>query len=95
MVKSRNSLKPFVAHHRRPVDGKIVLKQKRSVLQKRYGVGGIVFSDVIDVYLVDGERTEVGFHVIKSTWAYKGTLSEVLKDPAKFLSGELLPLHAV
>ena len=56
------------------------------------GSNGERLSDVIDVYLVDGERTEVGFHVIKSTWAYKGTLSEVLKDPAKFLSGELLPL---
>jgi predicted ribosomally synthesized peptide with SipW-like signal peptide len=48
-------------------------------------------ADVIEVYVAYGDQTATDYATIKATWTHKGTLAEVLANPASFISGELLP----
>ncbi len=61
------------------------------------GKNGEKLADVIEVFVIDSESTESGYEDIKSNdkWSYKGTLSEVLKNPSTFVGGQLLPTGKV
>ena len=48
------------------------------------GSNGENLADVIDVYVVDGENTS------SSSWTYKGTLTQVMRNPSSFIGGQLL-----
>ena len=48
------------------------------------GSNGENLADVIDVYVVDGENTS------SSSWTYKGTLTQVMRNPSSFINGQLL-----
>ena len=53
------------------------------------GSNGENLADVIDVYVVDGENTS------SSSWTYKGTLTQVMRNPSSFIGGQLLPENEV
>ena len=53
------------------------------------GANGENLADVIDVYVVDGENTS------SSSWTYKGTLTQVMRNPSSFIGGQLLPADEV
>ena len=55
---------------------------------------GKTLADVIDVYLFKGESTAKSYAEItnqNSGWVSAGTLSEVMANPTKFISGKILP----
>ena len=54
------------------------------------GENGENLADVIDVYV--GEGTADNWATIKDTWTHKGTLTEVINNPADFFSGMLEPM---
>ena len=56
---------------------------------------GKTLADVIDVYLFKGESTAKSYADItkqNSGWVSAGTLSEVMANPTKFISGKILPM---
>ena len=58
------------------------------------GENGENLADVIDVYVIYSDVKPSGIDEITkegSSWVKKGTLTEVMKKPASFLGGELLP----
>ena len=61
------------------------------------GKNGESLADVIDVYVTYSDSTETDYSDITSSsdWVRKGTLSEVLKNPASFVVGNLLPTGKV
>ena len=75
--------------------GSLALKYKLSleaaVGTATVGKNGEKLSDVIDVYILGEDSNGTSFETIKNSWVYKGTLTQVLKNPANFFSGELLP----
>ena len=59
---------------------------------------GKTLADVIDVYLFKGESTAKSYADItkqNSGWVSAGTLSEVMANPTKFISGKILPTGKV
>ncbi len=79
--------------------GNLALQYKLSIAAadgtEVLGKNGESLADVIDVYVLGGESTEASFEAIKTAWTYKGTLSQVMANPASFMSGELLPTGEV
>ncbi len=77
--------------------GSLALKYRLSIeadkSTQELGRNGESLSDVIDVYVSYGESSSSSFEAIKNSdaWDHKGTLTDVMNDPASFLSGELLP----
>ena len=73
--------------------GTLALKYKLSIAVAEgtatLGENGENLADVIDVYVIDGESTAQSFDEIKASWTYKGTLAEVMNDPASFVGGEI------
>ena len=61
----------------------------------KLGKNGENLADVIDVYVTDGESAATDFATVKNTWEHKGTLAQVIENPAQFLSGQLLPTGEV
>ena len=61
------------------------------------GKNGESIADVIDVYVTYGDSAETSYSDITSSsnWVRKGTLAEVLKNPASFVAGNLLPTGKV
>jgi len=61
------------------------------------GKNGEDLADVIDVYVVYGDSTASSLNDITAggVWVHKGTLAEVMKNPASFIGGELLPTGEV
>lgn len=61
------------------------------------GKNGEDLADVIDVYVAYGDSTESSLNDITAggVWVCKGTLSEVMKNPASFIGGQLLPTGEV
>ncbi len=57
------------------------------------GANGESLADVIEVYVSYGDNAETSYEAItKSTaWTYKGTLKDVMTNPANFIGGQLLP----
>lgn len=55
------------------------------------GANGENLADVIDVYTFFGQTAVTDLDTIKAAWTPKGTLTEVMKNPASFIGGELLP----
>ena len=53
------------------------------------GENGENLADVIDVYVTNGDSTAANFAEVSGSWTYKGTLAEVMKNPANFISGDL------
>ena len=77
--------------------GSLALKYKLSVEALDgtavTGANGENLADVIEVYITYGETNESNYSDITSSdkWVRKGTLTEVLKAPASFMSGNLFP----
>lgn len=61
------------------------------------GKNGEDLADVIDVYVMYGESTAKFLDEItaNNAWVHKGTLAEVMKNPASFMGGQLLPTGEV
>ncbi len=59
------------------------------------GKNGEDLADVIDVYVTYGESTAASLDEITNAWVHKGTLAEVMKNPASFMGGQLLPTGEV
>jgi predicted ribosomally synthesized peptide with SipW-like signal peptide len=59
------------------------------------GENGENLADVIDVYVTKGEDAPASYEALKNSWERKGTLAEVMRKPAEFLAGELLPTGKV
>ncbi|MBQ7378953.1 MAG: hypothetical protein IJW70_04645 [Clostridia bacterium] len=57
------------------------------------GENGAKLSDVIDVYIADGEETAESFADITEAngWTHKGTLTQVMEKPSEFVKGQLKP----
>ena len=57
------------------------------------GKNGERLSDVIDVFVTYSDSTASSFTAIQQSdeWTYKGTLTEVMANPASFIGGELIP----
>ena len=55
------------------------------------GENNAKLSDVIDVYVADGEKTAGSFADITAAngWTHKGTLTEVMEKPSEFVKGQL------
>ena len=55
------------------------------------GENNAKLSDVIDVYVADGEKTAGSFAEITEAngWTRKGTLTEVMEKPSEFVQGQL------
>ncbi len=55
------------------------------------GENNAKLSDVIDVYVADGEKTAGSFADITEAngWTHKGTLTEVMEKPSDFVKGQL------
>ena len=77
--------------------GSLALQYKLSVSREdnsaTLGKNGEDLADIIDVYVSLEDGTDASFAEIQTSdkWVKKGTLKEVLADPAKFIGGELLP----
>ena len=75
--------------------GSLALKYKLSMAiadgTAILGENGENLADVIDVYVIYGASTAQSFNDIKATWTYKGTLSDVMNNPADFVGGNLTP----
>ena len=75
--------------------GSLALKYKLSleaaVGTAVLGKNGEKLSDVIDVYVSYSDSNATSFEMIKSSWEHKGTLTQVMANPASFIEGELLP----
>ena len=56
------------------------------------GPNGENLADVIDVYVNEGDGTANNWATIKDNWTRKGTLTEVINNPADFFSGMLKPM---
>ena len=60
------------------------------------GANGENLADVIEVYVSYGDNTAASYDAITNSteWSYKGTLTEVMSNPATFIGGQLLPAGA-
>ena len=79
--------------------GSLSLKYRLSIEiakdSAKLGNNGENLADVIDVYVLYGDTAAESFSEVKDSWIRKGTLTEVLKNPAGFIGGQLLPTGRV
>ena len=79
--------------------GSLALQYRLSVERQsdsaKLGKNAEDLAEVIEVYVASGDKTAANYNDIKSNWTYKGTLAEVLANPASFVGGELLPTGKV